>query len=225
MAMEVNKEYARRFGISQSTCITCVKPSGTVSQLVDAASGAYRRHSPFYVRRIRISATDPLFQMLKEQKFPYYPEVGQLEQSATTYVLEFPVQSPKEAVFRNDLKAIDQLEHWKMVKQNYTEHNPSVTISIGEGEWIEAANWLYQNWEILGGLSFLSRQDHIYKLAPYEEINETTYRELTLKLPDIDFSQIIAFEKEDETTGSKELACVGGGCEFDPEEGSVPVKV
>ena len=225
MAMEVNKEYARRFGISQSTCITCVKPSGTVSQLVDAASGMHQRHSPFYVRRIRISATDPLFQMLKEQKFPYYPEVGQLEQSATTYVLEFPVQSPKEAVFRNDLKAIDQLEHWKMVKQNYTEHNPSVTISIGEGEWIEAANWLYQNWEILGGLSFLPRQDHVYKLAPYEEIDETTYRELTLKLPDIDFSQIIAFEKEDETTGSKELACVGGVCEFDPEEGSVPVKV
>src|SRR3989344_7203392 len=178
MAMEVNKEYARRFGISQSTCITCVKPSGTVSQLVDAASGMHQRHSPFYMRRIRISATDPLFQMLKEQKFPYYPEVGQLEQSATTYVLEFPVKSPKTAVFRNDIHAIDQLEYWKKVKQNYTEHNPSVTVYVGENEWIKAADWLYENWSILGGLSFLPRTDFVYKLSPYEEITEEQYNKL-----------------------------------------------
>src|SRR3989338_5981200 len=125
MAVEVNKEYARRFGISESTCVTCVKPSGTVSQLVDAASGMHQRHSPYYIRRIRIAAHDPLFKMLKDQKFPYHPEVGQAEGSASTYVLEFPVMAPPAAVFRHDVTALDQLEHWKMVKENYCEHNPS----------------------------------------------------------------------------------------------------
>src|SRR3989338_79931 len=114
MAMEVNKEYARRFGISQSTCITCVKPSGTVSQLVDAASGLHQRHAPHYIRRVRISASDPLFQMLKDQKFPYHPEVGQMEGAATTYVLEFPVKAPASSVCKDDLTALQQLEHWKM---------------------------------------------------------------------------------------------------------------
>ena len=153
--------------------------------------------------------------MLKEQKFPYYPEVGQLEQSATTYVLEFPVKSPKTAVFRNDIHAIDQLEYWKKVKQNYTEHNPSVTVYIGENEWIKAADWLYENWSILGGLSFLPRTDFVYKLSPYEEITEEQYNKLAAKLPEIDFSQIVVYEKDDETMGSKELACVGGLCEVD----------
>ena len=224
-ALEANREYAKRFGINPSVCITCVKPSGTLSQLVDAASGMHPRHSSFYIRRIRISATDPLFQMLKEQKFPYIPEVGQMEQSATTYVIEFPVRSPKKAIFRNDLKAIDQLEHWKLVKENYTEHNPSVTVSVGPNEWIQAANWLYERWNLLGGLSFLSRTEHAYQLAPYEEISEDKYQELVTQLPKIDFAQIIAFEKEDETTGSKELACVGGVCEVDFEEGNVPSDV
>lgn len=224
-ALEFNREYAKRFGINPSVCITCVKPSGTLSQLVDAASGMHPRHSSFYIRRIRISATDPLFQMLKEQKFPYSPEVGQMEQSATTYVIEFPVKSPKRAIFRNDLKAIDQLEHWKVVKENYTEHNPSVTVSVGQNEWIQAANWLYERWNLLGGLSFLPRTEHAYQLAPYEEISEDKYQELVAQLPKIDFAQIIAFEKEDETTGSKELACVGGVCEIDFEEDSLPTDV
>ncbi len=221
-AIEVNTEYAQKFGINASAAITCVKPSGTVSQLVDAASGMHPRHSPFYIRRVRISATDPLFFMLREQKFPYQPEVGQREQSATTFVLEFPVASPKGSVFRNDLKAFDQLAHWKMVKQNYTEHNPSVTISIGEEEWVEVANWLYNNWDILGGLSFLPRFEHVYKLAPYEEIDEKAYRELKAKLPQIDFSQLVVYEREDQTVGAKELACVGGVCEVDWENGGAP---
>ncbi|KKQ76728.1 MAG: Ribonucleoside-triphosphate reductase [Parcubacteria group bacterium GW2011_GWC1_38_6] len=216
MAIKTNAKYAKIFGISPSMCITCVKPSGTVSQLVDASSGMHPRYSPFYIRRVRISATDPLFQMLKEQKFPYYPEVGQLESSASTYVLEFPVKSPKGAVFRNDLNAIEQLEYWKKVKQSYTEHNPSITIYIGENEWIKAADWLYDNWDILGGLSFLPKEDHVYKLAPYEEITEEQYKELAAKLPEIDFSQIVAYEKDDETTGAKELACVSGVCDVEP---------
>lgn len=215
LAIEVNKEYAKKFGINPSTCITCVKPSGTVSQLVDSASGMHTRHAKYYIRRIRISATDPLFQMLKDQKFPYYPEVGQAEGSASTYVLEFPVKAPDGAVTRNSLSALDQLEHWKLIKENFTEHNPSVTISVGNDEWISTANWLYQNWNILGGLSFLPRVDHSYALAPYEEISEEKYYELLAKMPEIDFSEIVVYEKEDSTQGAKELACVAGVCEVD----------
>lgn len=220
MAIETNLEYAKRFGINPSTSITAIKPSGTVSQLTDTASGMHPRYAPYYIRRVRISATDPLFHMLRDEKIPYHPEVGQLEQSATTYVLEFPVKSPPGAVFRNDLKALDQLEHWKLVKQNYTEHNPSVTISIGADEWIQVANWLYENWDILGGLSFLPRFEYVYKLAPYEEIDEKKYKELAAKMPKIDFSHIVAYEKEDETTGAKELACVSGICEIESDGGA-----
>lgn len=219
-AVEINKEYARRFGINPSTATTCVKPSGTVSQLVDAASGMHPRHASYYIRRVRISATDPLFQMLRDQKLPYHPEIGQLEQSATTYVLEFPVKAPAGSVFRNDITALDLLEYWKLVKQNYTEHNPSVTISVGGDEWIQVANWLYQNWDILGGLSFLPRFEHVYKLAPYEDIDEKRYEDLMTNFPKIDFSHIVAYEKEDETTGAKELACVGGVCEVDSDGGA-----
>jgi hypothetical protein len=232
--IEVNQEYAKRLGINPSAAITCVKPSGNTSQLVDASSGMHPRHGKYYIRRVRISARDPLFQMLKEQKFPYHPEVGQLEQSATTYVLEFPVASPEGAIFRNDLSAIDQLEHWKTVKTNYTEHNPSVTISVGEDEWVKVANWLYENWDILGGLSFLPAEEskYVYPLAPYEAITEEKYLELSSKLPQIDFARIIAYEKEDETQGAKELACVGATCEVDipqsmglPQRESAPVSI
>jgi len=226
MAVETNKIYAEKFGINQSTCVTCVKPSGTVSQLVDASSGMHPRHSQYYIRRVRISATDPLFTMLKEQKFPYYPEVGQLDSAATTYVLEFPVKAPEGTkVFRNDLTALQQLEHWKKVKENFTEHNPSVTVSIGNDEWVETANWLHENWENLGGLSFLPRTNHVYQLAPYEEIDETRYNELASKIPEIDFSQIVIYEKEDQTIGSKELACAGGVCEIDIDPNTLGVAV
>lgn len=216
-AIEVNKTYSKRFGVNQSTSITCVKPSGTVSQLVDAASGLHPRHAPYYIRRVRISAADSLFKMLKDQKFPYHPEVGQ-EANATTYVLEFPVKAPAKAVFRNDLTAIEQLEHWKLVKETFTEHNPSVTISVGENEWIGVANWLYENWEIIGGLSFLPREDHAYELAPYEEVDKARYEEILASMPEVDFSQILLYEREDETQGSKELACVAGVCEILPGE-------
>jgi ribonucleoside-diphosphate reductase alpha chain len=214
-AIEVNKKYARKFGINASTCVSCVKPSGTVSQLVDAASGMHPRHAKYYIRRIRISATDPLFHMLRDQKFPHYPEVGQPADKAVTYVIEFPVKAPKGAITRNSVSAFAQLEHWKMVKENYTEHNPSVTVSVGDDEWIDAANWLYKNWDILGGLSFLPRSEHSYALAPYEEISEERYNELAAKLPRVDFSQILLYEKADTTQGAKELACVAGVCEIE----------
>jgi hypothetical protein len=128
-------------------------------------------------------------------------------------VLEFPIKSPKGSVYNKDLTALKQLEYWKMVKINYTEHNPSVTIYVGENEWIEVANWLYSNWEIIGGLSFLPRNDHVYQLAPYEEIDEKKFNELSKKMGIVDFSKIITYERQDETEVKKELACSGGVCE------------
>jgi len=213
-SIKVNQEYAERFGINSSTCITCVKPSGTLSQMVDCASGMHARHAPYYIRRVRISATDSLFKMLRDQGVPYHPEVGQTMEDATTYVLEFPIKAPEGSIYRDDISAIDQLEHWKMVKKHYTEHNPSVTISIGEDEWIEVGNWLYQNWEIIGGLSFLPRSNHVYQLAPYEVIDEARYNEMIQRFADIDFSKIITYEKQDETEQKRELACAGGACEI-----------
>lgn len=212
--IKTNKKYAERFGINASTAITCVKPSGTVSQTLGVASGMHPRHAPYYIRRIRISATDSLFKMLKDQGVPYYPEVGQQEETANTFVLEFPVKSPEGAVCKDDLTALDQLEHWKLVKENYTEHNPSVTISVGDDEWIAVANWVYQNWEIVGGLSFLPRSNHVYRLAPYEPITKAQYEEMTKRLQHIDYGKLYAYERQDETEMKRELACVSGVCEI-----------
>jgi ribonucleoside-diphosphate reductase alpha chain len=213
-AIKVNQEYAKRFGISESTAITCVKPSGTLSQLVDCASGMHPRHSQYYIRRVRISATDSLFKMLRDQGVPYHPEVGQTPEGATTYVLEFPVKAPEGSLFRDDISALKQLEHWRDVKLNYTEHNPSVTISVGESEWLEVGNWVYQNWDIIGGLSFLPRDNHVYQLAPYEAIDKETYESMATRFKDIDYSKIMTYEKKDETEQKKELACAGGVCEI-----------
>ena len=152
--------------------------------------------------------------MLKEMGIPYQPEVGQQKESATTYVLEFPVKSPKKAVIKNDLTAMTQLEYWKMLKDNYTEHNPSITISVDDNEWLVVGNWVYENWDIIGGLSFLPKSDHVYKLPPYEEIKRLKYEELYSSFPDIDFSKIVLYEYDDSTTGSKELACVAGTCDI-----------
>jgi ribonucleoside-diphosphate reductase alpha chain len=213
-AVRINEAYSKKFGITPSTCITCVKPSGTLSQTVDCSSGMHPRHAPYYIRRIRISATDSLFKMLRDQGVPYHPEVGQSKENATTYVLEFPVKAPAGSLYKNDMTAIDQLEHWKTVKINYTEHNPSVTVSVGDDEWIEVANWVYKNWDIVGGLSFLPRDNHVYQLAPYEEIDEKRYKELSERLKHIDYSKIMTYEKTDELDIKKELACVGNVCEI-----------
>ena len=213
-AIRINELYAKKFKINPSTCITCVKPSGTLSQMVDCASGMHTRHSQYYIRRVRISATDSLFKMLRDQGVPYHPEVGQSRDSANTYVFEFPVKAPDDSLFRDDLTALEQLEHWKLVKENYTEHNPSITISVGEEEWIDVANWLYKNWDIIGGLSFLPRTDHVYQMAPYEEIDEKAYSETLNRFAHIDFSKIVTYEKVDETEVKKELACVAGVCEI-----------
>lgn len=212
--IQVNKTYSERFGISESTSITCVKPSGTLSQLVDCSSGMHPRHAPFYIRRVRIAATDSLFKMLKDQGVPYHPEVGQDPASATTYVLEFPIKAPKGAIFRDDISALEQLEHWKVVKQEFTEHNPSVTISVGNDEWIDVAHWLYNNWDLIGGLSFLPRFDHVYQLAPYEAITQDRYNELIKRFEHVDFSKIVTYEHENDIDVKRELACVAGQCEW-----------
>lgn len=213
-AVDVNKKYAKRLGINQSTCVTTVKPSGNSSQLLNTSSGMHPRYSKYYIRRVRISSTDPLFHMLKDQGVPHYPEVGQHEDTATSFVLEFPVKSPKGAVTRDEVSALDLLESWKNLKENYTEHNPSVTIYVDEDEWIKVANWLYQNWEILGGLSFLPKSNHIYQLAPYEPIDKKAYDELVKKTKNIDFSKLSLYEQTDHTQGAKEYACVAGACEL-----------
>lgn len=215
VAVKTNAVYAKRFGIKQSLSVTAVKPSGTVSQTFNCSSGIHPRHSQYYIRRVRISATDSLFKMLKDQGVPYYPEVGQSKESASTYVLEFPVESPKGSVFKDYFSALQQLEYWKLVKLNYTEHNPSATISVGENEWIAVVDWIQKNWEIIGGLSFLPRFDHVYQLAPYETISRERYEEMKLAFPIIDYSKLVTYEQTDETEQKKELACVGGTCEID----------
>lgn len=212
--IKVNKEYAARFGINESLAITCCKPSGSVSILVNSSSGIHPRYAPYYIRRVRISSSDTLFKMMRDQGWPHSPEIGQSEENATTYVLDFPVKSPDSSITRNDMTAIQQLEYWKKVKINYCEHNPSFTCYVGDDEWFKVGNWVYENWDIIGGVSFLPRDGGIYQLAPYEEISKEKYEELVSKLPKIDFSQILVYENEDNTEGSKELACVGGSCEL-----------
>lgn len=214
MTKKTNAMYAKRFGIPMSSSITCVKPSGTVSQTFNCSSGIHPRHSQYYIRRVRISATDSLFKMMRDQGVQAHPEVGQNPGEATTYVLEFPVKAPSGSVFKNDLSAIEQLEYWKMVKLNFTEHNPSATISVGEEEWVQCVAWISDNWDIIGGLSFLPRENHVYRLAPYEAIDKKRYEELAAKFPKIDYSKLVIYERTDETEQKKELACAGGTCEI-----------
>lgn len=214
VGIKTNKKYAKRFKIKESTCITCVKPHGNSSQLLDTASGMHPRYAKYYIRRVRVSVNDPVFQMLKDQGVPYHPEVGQTEENATTFVLEFPVESPKGSVVKDDVGAKEMLEEWKMLKTSFTEHNPSVTVYVGEDEWVSVANFLYENWDYVGGLSFLPRADHVYKLAPYEEITKEKYEELLYRVKDVDFSKLVTYEKSDTTKGAKELACVSGTCDI-----------
>jgi len=213
-AIKANVTYAKRFGVTPSMSVTAVKPSGTVSQTFDCSSGLHPRHSQYYIRRVRISATDSLFKLMRDQGVPHHPEVGQSAGEANTYVLEFPVKAPNGSVFKDDLSAIQQLEYWKMVKLNYTEHNPSATISVGDDEWVEVVAWVEKNWDIIGGLSFLPRENHVYRLAPYEAIDKETYERLADNFPKIDYSKLVIYERTDETDQKKELACVGGTCEI-----------
>lgn len=215
VALKTNRIYARRFGINPSAAITAVKPSGNGSQLFDCASGMHPRHAKYYLRRVRIEGHNPLKRLLTDAGVPCVPEVGQTADTATTWVLEFPVKAPEDAAVKGDHTALDQLEYWKMVKEQYCEHNPSVTVTIADDEWLAVGNWVYAHWDIVGGLSFLPKSEHVYQLAPYEEISKERYLELASVFPDIDFAQLVRYESNDTTTGAKELACVSGTCEID----------
>ena len=224
-SIKTNKKYAKRLGVNESSAITCVKPHGNSGQLLGVGSGMHTWYSHYYIRRVRISANDPLLQLAKDQGVPVHPEVGYSTSNASTMVLEFPCKAPEGAMVNKDVTAIEMLEEWKRLKVNFTEHNPSVTIYVGDEEWISVANFVYKNWEIIGGLSFLPRDNHVYQLAPYEEINKEEYERRVNMLGHLDFSRLLIYEKQDQTIGAKELACVGGVCEADALSLSVDAKI
>ena len=211
-AIDTNKEWAEHLGVPVSAAITCVKPSGTVSQLVDAGSGIHARHSPYYVRTVRGDVKDPLTQLMIDQGVPSEPEVNHPDSTA---VFSFPVKSPESAVTRNDMSALEQLELWKMYAMNWCEHKPSVTISVRDEEWMEVGAWVYRNFDICSGISFLPHSEHTYQQAPYQDCDEDTYQELLSQMPkNIDWTSLGLYENEDNTAGSQTLACAGGSCEI-----------
>ena len=214
LAIEETERWCDRLKINMSAAVTCVKPSGTVSQLVNSSSGIHQRYSEYYIRRYRISAMDPLFRMLRDQNVPHNPEVGQDASTAGTYVLDFPVASPKGAKTRHDFTALQQLEHWRTVREFWTEHNPSVTVYVGEDEWLDTAAWCYRNFDDLCGVSFLPRSQHVYQLAPYEEITRQQYEKLVKSFPEIKYDELSRYEQEDNTEGAKSYGCTGDKCEI-----------
>jgi len=212
--IRISRKAAKLLGINVPTATTCVKPSGTVSQLVDSASGVHPRYSNYYIRRYRIAARDPLFKLMRDAGIKANPEVGQQSSNATTWVLEFPVKSPEGCITRKDVSALDQLSHYKNLQHNWCEHNASMTVYVRDDEWFEVGNWVYKNWDIINGVSFLPYDGGKYKLAPYEEIDARTYERLIKKLPVIDYTQLSHYEMEDNTQGKAEYACVGDKCEI-----------
>jgi ribonucleoside-diphosphate reductase alpha chain len=210
-AIATNEVYAKKFGINVSTAITTVKPSGTVSQLTNTASGVHPWHNDYYIRTVRADNKDPMTMFLKDIGVPNEPDV--MAPNGTT-VFSFPIKAPEGAVTRKDLSALEHLEIWKAYKTHWTEHNPSVTINVKEDEWIEVANWVYANWEFVGGISFLPYDTGTYKQAPYQDADETTYKQFYHDTPKaIDWSYLSDYEFEDTTTGSQTLACTAANCE------------
>jgi len=211
-AIDTNAEYAEKLGIEPSAAITCVKPSGTVSQLVDSASGIHARHSDYYIRTVRGDNKDPLTQFLKDAGVPAEPCV--MKPDSTT-VFSFPVKSPTGAITRNQMSALEQLELWKTYALEWCEHKPSVTVTVRDNEWLEVGSWVYNNFDLCSGISFLPHSDHSYAQAPYQEISEFDYMKLKEQMPKtIDWSALSLYEKEDTTSGSQTLACTSGACEI-----------
>lgn len=211
-AIETNKELASILGIPQSTAITCVKPSGTVSQLVDSASGIHARHSAYYIRTVRGDNKDPLTQFMIAQGIPNEPDVMKPEQ---TTIFSFPQKSPVGAVTRNEMTALEQLNLWLVYQRHWCEHKPSVTISVRDHEWLEVGAWVYKHFDEVSGISFLPHSDHSYKQAPYQECSEREYLDMLSIMPDnIDWAGLSEFERDDTTKGSQILACSSGVCEL-----------
>ena len=211
VAYETNKEWADRLGIPHAAAITCVKPSGTVSQLVDSASGIHARHNPFYIRTVRADNKDPLCKLMQEMGFQNEPDVTKPDH---TTVFSFPMKSPKDAVFRMDMSALEQLELWKTYQESWCEHKPSVTISVKEDEWVDVAAWVFENFDSISGISFLPFSEHVYRQAPYQDCTEEEYNEALGNMPkNVDWAELSKYESQDYTVSSQELACVAGGCE------------
>lgn len=213
-ALKVAKRASERLQINLAAAITCGKPEGTTSQLVASGSGAHPWYAPHFIRRYRIAGTDPLYRMMKDQGFKFSAENGQTEENATTWVVSFPVKAPDTAKFRNDFTALEQLEWYKKVQTNWCEHNQSITVYVKENEWFDVGNWVYNNWDICTGVSFLPYDGGKYEQAPYEEINKEQYEKLLAKFPKIDYTMLSKYELEDTTEGAKTFACVGDKCEF-----------
>jgi ribonucleoside-triphosphate reductase len=211
-AVQTNRDYAEQLGISASAAITCVKPSGTVSQLVDSASGIHARHSEYYIRTVRGDNKDPLTQFLTDAGIPAEPCV--MKPDSTT-VFSFPTKSPDNAVTRNDMTAIEQLELWKTYALEWCEHKPSVTITVRDEEWMNVGAWVFDNFDICSGVSFLPHSDHTYAQAPYQDCDKATYKEAAAKMPKkIDWAKLSEYEMEDNTSGAQTLACSSDGCEL-----------
>ena len=211
-AVKTNKEWAEKLGIPQSAAITCVKPSGTVSQLVDAASGIHARHNPYYIRTVRGDKKDPLTQLMTNEGFPVEDDIMN---PANTAVFSFPMKVDNGAVFRTDLTAIEQLELWLTYQKHWCEHKPSVTISVKEYEWMEVGAWGYKHFDWMSGVSFLPFSEHTYQQAPYQDTDKEGYEFLLKKLPkQVDWSKLSEYESMDMTIGAQELACTAGGCEI-----------
>jgi hypothetical protein len=237
-------------GIPMPAAITCVKPSGTVSQLVDSSSGLHPRFAKHYIRRYRISSSDPLFRMVRDQGVPVSPENGQRKQDyvkairaydaaenkvegmkqarsicpifdldgwspdkVNTWVVSFPVAAPKKAITVEDVTAIDQLEWYKKIQKNWCEHNASITVYVRDEEWLSVGDWVYKNWDIVNGVSFLPLDGSVYEQAPYEKITKEEYEKTLKSFPKIDYSELGRYETEDNTEGAKSLACQSGACE------------
>jgi ribonucleoside-triphosphate reductase (thioredoxin) len=212
VAIKTNAEWAERLGIPVSAAITCVKPSGTVSQLVDSASGIHARHSEYYIRTVRGDNKDPLTQFMKDQGIPSEPCVMKPEQ---TTVFSFPQKSPPNAVTRNDMTAVEQLETWLVYQRHWCEHKPSVTISVRDSEWVQVGAFVYKHFDEMSGVSFLPHSDHTYEQAPYQDCTKQEYEEMLSFMPtNIDWAKLSEYESEDNTSGMQTLACSGDSCEI-----------
>ena len=211
VAVKTNKTWAKKLGVNQSTAITCVKPSGTVSQLVDSASGIHPRFSSHYIRRVRSDTKDPLAQFMSAAGFPVEQDI----MSPASLVFSFPVKSPKTSTTVKQVGAMEQLRLWKAYQNHWCEHKPSITVYYTDDEFLQVAQWVWENFDLCSGISLLPYSDHVYQQAPYEEIDTQQYKELVKAMPkDVNWNDLEHFEEEDNTTGSQELACVGGACEI-----------
>ena len=210
IAVHTNEALAQEIGINPSASITCVKPSGTVSQLVDSASGIHSRHSPYYIRRVRMDAKDPMTTFMQDLKWVWEPDITKPNE---TVVFSFPVKSPKGSITREKRSAIQQLEVWALYQEHWCQHKPSITITVKEDEWLEVGSWVYNNFNTMSGVSFLPHTDHSYKQAPYEDCNKRTFNQLNNMICEADWSTLTQYEEEDYTVASQELACSAGFCE------------